>query len=135
MLVCYVKVYKGISYVSWPSWAFRFDLKYLFNQARISFKNRIIIQSIGIKPYHCISHTPQRTPVVDHESDWSLVLEQQADLSKTYGDVSNLSAAVRHGADLRLYMTTEWYEETIYFQQTYVGVGEAVAGMMSHHHG
>ena len=44
-------------------------------------------------------------------------------------------AAVRHGADLRLYMTTEWYEETIYFQQTYVGVGEAVAGMMSHHHG
>jgi hypothetical protein len=73
--------------------------------------------------------------VVDHESDWSLVLEQQADLSMTHGDVSNLAAAVRHGADLRLYMTTEWYEETIYFQQTYVGVGEAVAGMMSHHHG
>ncbi len=95
-------------------------LKYLFNQARISFKNGVIILSIRMKPDHCISHTPQRTPVVDHESDWSLVFEQQADLSMTHGDVSNLVTAVRHGADLRLYRTTEWYEETIYFQHHHV---------------
>ncbi len=58
--------------------------------------------------------------MVDHESDWSLVFEQQADLSMTHGDVSNLVTAVRHGADLRLYRTTEWYEETIYFQHHHV---------------
>ena len=38
----------------------------------------------------------------------------------THGDVSNLVTAVRHGADLRLYRTTEWYEETIYFQHHHV---------------
>ena len=68
-------------------------------------------------------------------NDWSLALEQQADLTITAGSVSELAAAVRRGADLRLYMTTEWYEETIYFQQTYAGVGDAFAGLMSHHHG
>jgi len=40
----------------------------------------------------------------------------------------------RRGADLRLYMTTPTYEETLYFQQTYAGKGEAFAGLMSHHH-
>ena len=68
-------------------------------------------------------------------SDWTLALEQQADLTIAAGNVSDLAAAVRRGADLRLYMTTEWYEETIYFQQTYSGEGDAFAGLMSHHHG
>jgi len=31
-------------------------------------------------------------------------------------------------------MTTNSYEETLYFQQTYVGEGEAFAELMSHHH-
>jgi hypothetical protein len=68
-------------------------------------------------------------------NDWTLALEQQADLSITHGNVSQLAEALRRGADLRLYMTTEWYEETIYFQQTYAGEGDAFAGLMSHHHG
>lgn len=71
----------------------------------------------------------------NHPSDWSLALEQQKDLSITHGAAADMAAAVRRGADLRLYMTTEWYEETIYFQQTYAGAGEAAAGLMSHHHG
>jgi hypothetical protein len=66
-------------------------------------------------------------------SDWTLGLEQQTDLSITRGSIQELAAAVRRGADLRLYMTTEWYEETIYFQQTYAGPGNAFAGLMSHH--
>lgn len=68
-------------------------------------------------------------------SDWTLALEQQADLTVTAGNILDLAAAVRRGADLRLYMTTDTYEETIYFQQTYAGEGEAFAGLMSHHHG
>ena len=66
-------------------------------------------------------------------SDWTLGLEQQTDLSITHGNIQELAAVVRRGADLRLYMTTEWYEETIYFQQTYAGPGNAFAGLMSHH--
>jgi len=31
-------------------------------------------------------------------------------------------------------MTTDTYEETLYFQQTYAGEGDAFAGLMSHHH-
>ena len=46
---------------------------------------------------------------------------------------SGLSGKTRGG--LRLYKTTERYEETIYFQQTYAGEGDAFAGLMSHHHG
>ena len=67
-------------------------------------------------------------------SDWSLALEQQTDLSITSGSKADTAAAVRRGADLRLYMTTATYEETLYFQQTYAGEGEAFAGLMSHHH-
>tara|TARA_B100000686_G_scaffold284022_1_gene307350 strand:- start:4 stop:693 length:690 start_codon:yes stop_codon:yes gene_type:complete len=70
-----------------------------------------------------------------NESDWTLALEQQSDLTITAGNVSELASAVRRGADLRLYMTTDTYEETIYFQQTYAGEGDAFAGLMSHHHG
>jgi hypothetical protein len=65
---------------------------------------------------------------------WLLALEQQTDLTVSCGDVSKVAAAVRRGADLRLYMTTELYEETLYFQQTYAGEGDAFAGLMSHHH-
>ena len=68
-------------------------------------------------------------------NDWMLTLEQQTDLSITHGSIETLADAVRRGADLRLYMTTDRYEETIYFQQTYAGDGEALAGLMSHHHG
>ena len=41
-------------------------------------------------------------------SDWTLGLEQQTDLSITRGSIQELAAAVHRGADLRLYMTTEW---------------------------
>lgn len=68
-------------------------------------------------------------------NDWTLALEQQADLSITQGSIEAVASAVRRGADLRLYMTTDRYEETIYFQQTYAGEGEAFSGLMSHHHG
>ncbi len=68
------------------------------------------------------------------EQNWKLALEQQTDLTITRGDVSELAGAVRRGADLRLYMTTDLYEETLYFQQTYAGKDEAFAGIMSHHH-
>ena len=66
--------------------------------------------------------------------DWTLALEQQTDLTSSHGAVSELAAAVRRGADLRLYMTTDRYEETLYFQQTYAGGGDAFGGLMSHHH-
>ena len=39
-------------------------------------------------------------------SDWTLVLEQQSDLTVTTGSTEQVAAAVRRGADLRLYMTT-----------------------------
>ncbi len=67
-------------------------------------------------------------------SDWEQLLEQRQDLSIASGNLSNLAAAVRRGADLRLYMTHEKYEETMYFQQTYAGDGDEFAGLMSHHH-
>ena len=65
---------------------------------------------------------------------WQLALEQQTDLRITYGALSELVGVMRRGADLRLYMTTEHYEETLYFQQTYAGEEDAFAGIMSHHH-
>jgi hypothetical protein len=68
------------------------------------------------------------------QSDWQLALEQRQDLSIASGTVSALAAAVRRGADLRLYMTHESYEETLYFQQTYAGAEDRFAGIMSHHH-
>ena len=67
-------------------------------------------------------------------NDWTLALEQQSDLSITRGSPSAVADAVRRGADLRLYMTTQTYEETLYFQQTYAGQGDRFAGLMSHHH-
>ena len=67
-------------------------------------------------------------------NDWHLALEQQSDLAITHGSPHGVAEAVRRGADLRLYMTTETYEETLYFQQTYAGTGTAFAGLMSHHH-
>jgi hypothetical protein len=66
--------------------------------------------------------------------DWTLGLEQQRDLTVSAGSTEEMAATVRRGADLRLYMTTDTYEETLYFQQTYSGCGDAFAGLMSHHH-
>jgi hypothetical protein len=67
-------------------------------------------------------------------ADWVLGLEQNADRKVVSGSPGELAAAVRRGADLRLYLTTEHYEETLYFQQTYAGGGDAFAGLMTHHH-
>ncbi len=68
------------------------------------------------------------------DQEWILALEQQSDLTISRGDESALAAEVRRGADLRLYLTTDQYEETLYFQQTYAGEADAFAGLMSHHH-
>ncbi|MDP7636626.1 MAG: hypothetical protein QF577_03645 [Phycisphaerae bacterium] len=68
------------------------------------------------------------------DRNWVLALEQQTNLTISAGDVSALANAVRRGADLRLYMDAGTYEETLYFQQTYAGDGDAFAGLMSHHH-
>lgn len=65
---------------------------------------------------------------------WRLALEQTSDLKIVAGSLTEVAEAVRRGADLRLYMVTETYEETLYFQQTYSGAGDAFAGIMSHHH-
>ena len=67
-------------------------------------------------------------------NDWILALEQQPDLSTTQGSETQVAEAVRRGADLHLYLTTDTYEETLYFQQTYAGEGNVFAGFMSHHH-
>lgn len=72
---------------------------------------------------------------IKRSKDWVVALEQRTDLSITHGNISELANAIRHGADLRLYMTTDNYEETLYFQQTYAGEGDTFAGLMSHHHG
>ncbi len=65
---------------------------------------------------------------------WELALEQNSDLSVVRGSIKAVAEAVRRGADLHLYMTTDTYEETLYFQQTYSGKDKAFAGLMSHHH-
>ena len=67
-------------------------------------------------------------------NDWNVALEQRADLTTARGSREAVAESVRRGADLRLYMTTELYEETLYFQQTYAGLGDEFAGLMSHHH-
>ena len=66
--------------------------------------------------------------------DWILALEQRTDLSTVQGSPGAVAQAVRRGADLRLYMTTDTYEETLYFQQIYAGEAETFAGLMTHHH-
>jgi len=68
------------------------------------------------------------------EPGWTLALEQQRDLTVSSGDTHTLAAAVRRGADLHLHVTTDSYEETLCFQQTIGGPGDAFAGIMSHHH-
>ena len=66
--------------------------------------------------------------------DWTMVFEQRADLSTASGSATAVAEAVRRGADLCVYMSTDEYEETLSFQQTYAGEGDAFAGMVSHHH-
>ncbi len=68
-------------------------------------------------------------------SEWRLALEQDSNLAPRHGSATEVADAVRRGADLRVYLTTSTYEETLYFQQTYAGEGDDVfAGLMSHHH-
>jgi len=67
-------------------------------------------------------------------SDWTLALQQETDLTVTHGSVEKVADFMRRGSNLRLYMTTERYEETLYFQQTYAGEDGQFAGIMSHHH-
>jgi len=66
--------------------------------------------------------------------NWTLGLEQNKELEITAGSVAETAAAVRRGADLRLFLIALGYEETLYFQQTYAGQGDAFAGLMTHHH-
>jgi hypothetical protein len=67
-------------------------------------------------------------------NDWTMAFEQAADLSTVSGSASAVAEAVRRGADLSVYMTTDQYEENLLFQQTYAGEGEDFAGMVVHHH-
>ena len=67
-------------------------------------------------------------------SNWQLALEQDEALQVTQGNAHDLAAAVRRGADLRLFLIAKDYEETLYFQQTYAGDEAAFAGLMTHHH-
>ncbi|MEO1996290.1 MAG: hypothetical protein ABGZ17_13560 [Planctomycetaceae bacterium] len=66
--------------------------------------------------------------------DWQLSLEQHRDLSVSCGSAAATAKAIRNGADLRLFLIAKGYEETLYFQQTYVAENEAFAGLMTHHH-
>ena len=66
--------------------------------------------------------------------EWELALGQAPDLEVVEGSAIAVADAARRGADLRLFMEADGYEETLYFQQTYVGEGEAFAGLMTHHH-
>ena len=65
-------------------------------------------------------------------NDWLVSLEQSRDLDVTRGTAAATAEAVRDGADLRLFLIARGYEETLYFQQTYVGEGDAFAGLMRH---
>lgn len=66
--------------------------------------------------------------------EWELALEQDSDLNAVEGSVAATAAAVRRGADLRLFMEARGYDETLYFQQTHAGEDDAFAGLMTHHH-
>jgi hypothetical protein len=67
-------------------------------------------------------------------AQWELALEQCKDLGVIHGTIAATAEAVRQGADLRLFLIARGYEETLYFQQTYAGAGDAFAGLMTHHH-
>ncbi|MCH2399708.1 MAG: hypothetical protein MK364_11405, partial [Pirellulales bacterium] len=68
------------------------------------------------------------------KSDWTLGLEQTGAMKIVEGARADVAATVRRGADLRLFLVARGYEETLYFQQTYAGVGDEFAGLMTHHH-
>ena len=67
-------------------------------------------------------------------SDWKLGLEQTGAMEIVNGTRADMAAAVRRGADLRLFLVARGYEETLYFQQTYAGADDEFAGLMTHHH-
>ena len=62
-------------------------------------------------------------------AQWELALEQCKDLGVIHGTIAATAEAVRQGADLRLFLIARGYEETLYFQQTYAGAGDAFAGL------
>ena len=65
-------------------------------------------------------------------SEWVLALEQNQKSEVTQGSSAATAEAVRNGADLRLFLIAQGYEETLYFRQTYAGQGDAFAGLMTH---
>jgi hypothetical protein len=65
---------------------------------------------------------------------WNILLEQATDLSVIRGSAAELAAALRRAGDLRAFLDPGPYQETLYFQQTYVGAADHVAGIMTHHH-
>ncbi len=50
---------------------------------------------------------------------WELALEQNPELEAVSGSAADVAAAVRRGADLRLFMEAKGYDETLRFQQVY----------------
>lgn len=63
----------------------------------------------------------------------TLALEQAQDLSITAGSPQQVYEAVTAGAGLSLYMTTKWYEETLHFEEVYVGEDGYFAGIRTDH--
>ena len=53
-----------------------------------------------------------RTPRV--AQNWTFSLKQPTELTITQGTIPGVASAVRRGADLRLCMTSDRYEETTY---------------------
>ena len=47
--------------------------------------------------------------------EWVMALEQRSDTSVAAGSAADVADPVRRGADLRVYMTTDVYEETMVF--------------------
>ncbi|MDP6447060.1 MAG: hypothetical protein QGG36_26455 [Pirellulaceae bacterium] len=68
------------------------------------------------------------------DNNWTVSLEQSGELETTRGTSIATAEALRRGADLRVFLIAQGYEETLYFQQTYVGEGDRFAGLMTHHH-
>ena len=67
-------------------------------------------------------------------NEWVLALEQDSNLEVTQGMLLATADVVRRGPDLRFFVIARGDEETLSFQQTYVGECEAFAGLMTHHH-
>lgn len=67
-------------------------------------------------------------------NQWVVSLEQSSELEVMRGSAAATAQAVRNGADLRVFLIADGYEETLCFQQTYAGANDEFAGLMTHHH-